>query len=54
MKKVLFFLLLFGGMVALLGCTQVREDEVTRPWTEPEPWERNVDFGGVGAPFGQP
>jgi len=44
-KRLLIPLLLLAGIVGLSGCGQVRDDEVSKPWTEPEPWERNLGIG---------
>jgi len=35
-------LLLHGAIAAVFGCAQVRDEDITRPWAEPQPWERNV------------
>ncbi len=45
MKRVILLLLLLAGAVALFGCAQVRDDDIARPWAQPEPWERNIGFG---------
>ncbi len=45
MRRLVFSVLLFIGMAVLIGCGQEREDESVKPWTEPEPWERNLGIG---------
>ena len=41
-KRIVFLLLLHGAIAAVFGCAQVRDEDITRPWAEPQPWERNV------------
>ncbi len=50
MKRLLLVLLLLGGILALTGCGQVRDEDVSKPWTEPEPWERTMGIGPIGGP----
>ncbi len=50
MKRSVFLLLLLLGIGALVGCAEVRDDEVSKPWTEPEPWERNLGIGPLSPP----
>ena len=44
-KRFVFLVLLLVGMAGLIGCGQVADDEGAKPWTEPEPWERNLGIG---------
>lgn len=48
MKRLVFLALLLAAMAGIVGCGQVREDEGSKPWTEPEPWERDLGFGPFG------
>jgi hypothetical protein len=44
-RRLVFFALLIIGMAGLVGCGQVADDQGEKPWTEPEPWERNIGIG---------
>lgn len=44
-KRLILFLLLVAGVVAVVGCAQVRDEDITQPWATPEPWERNIGIG---------
>jgi len=44
-KRFVLVLMLLAGVVAVFGCAPVRDDDVARPWTEPEPWERHPGIG---------
>lgn len=48
-KRLVFLALVMVGLAGIFGCGQVREDEGSKPWAEPEPWERNLGLG----PFNQ-
>lgn len=45
MKRVVFMALVLAAMAGIFGCGQVREDEGSKPWAAPEPWERNLGIG---------
>ncbi len=44
-KRVIILLLLLVGMIAVFGCAEVKDDDISRPWAQPEPWERNMGMG---------
>jgi hypothetical protein len=44
-KRVVIFLFLLFAVLALLGCGQVKDDDIERPWTSPEPWEHTIGIG---------
>lgn len=44
-KKLIVGLLLLAAVVFVFGCADVRDDEVSKPWAQPEPWERNMGIG---------
>ncbi len=44
-KKLILGLLLLAAAVVVFGCADVRDDEISKPWAQPEPWERNMGFG---------
>ncbi len=45
MKRIVLLLLFLAGLTAVFGCAQVRDEDVTQPWAQPEPWERNMGIG---------
>jgi hypothetical protein len=47
-KRLVLFLFVLAGMAVLLGCAQVRDEDVATPWAQPEPWERDVGQGLFG------
>lgn len=47
MRRIILAILFLSGVVAVFGCAQVRDDEVGRPWAQPEPWERNMGLGPI-------
>jgi len=47
-KRLVYVLMLLAAAIALVSCAQVKDEDITRPWTEPEPWERNIGIGPFG------
>ena len=44
-KRLVFLLVLIAAACVFVGCAQVRDEDVSKPWAEPEPWERNMGIG---------